>query len=229
MNSGKQDSSNETVVLNDTQKSILQEMGLSTNYEDLSFNQKDDIVAIDKMLTYIEKKYDVQFTYEGFEEESTASKQKLYVYPSSGVKGVDTVTVEETSDGYTDDYLNVAATDLMLMYSEDQLKQIITDSEIRAFPTVTSNSLPAVPKDISDLDGKVVVDLFVYVDGNTSDNEKLKKIEEQVKEWAGQHSFSGTGEMVLLKENLLSKLNMNNYTDYLMPDSYITRETINLK
>ena len=51
------------LVLNERQKEILEEVGLPTDAEKLDSSQQEAIIAIDEMLTEIEKKYNTSFCY----------------------------------------------------------------------------------------------------------------------------------------------------------------------
>ena len=51
------------VELNDRQKEILESEGLSTNYNSLNDEQKESIIKIEMLLTYLEDKYGEEFKY----------------------------------------------------------------------------------------------------------------------------------------------------------------------
>ena len=50
------------LVLNERQKEILEEVGLPTDAEKLDSSQQEAIIAIDEMLTAVEKKYNRSFS-----------------------------------------------------------------------------------------------------------------------------------------------------------------------
>ena len=52
--------------LNDRQKQILVENGLSDDWSKLNYEQKKSIMAIEAMLSYLENKYDKKFYYAGY-------------------------------------------------------------------------------------------------------------------------------------------------------------------
>ena len=101
-------SKEETVVLNQRQKDILEQMKLPRDYDSLTITQKNAIVAIEDMLSYLETTYDETFTYSGYFEASSAEEEHLVTECSIGE-----VTVFRSRENgqyfYTDDFAEVSA------------------------------------------------------------------------------------------------------------------------
>ena len=65
------------LVLNERQKEILEEVGLPTDAEKLDSSQQEAIIAIDEMLTAVEKKYNRSFSYSGYVEQGPLESEYL--------------------------------------------------------------------------------------------------------------------------------------------------------
>ena len=124
------------LVLNERQKEILEEAGLSTNPEELTSSQKRAIVAIDEMLCEVENKYNISFSYSGYIAPGPLENEQLIAYPADGNEEEDSFTVTRTKvDGkysYEDEYVNVVAKrrymTYILEYCQTQCKRLIVST-----------------------------------------------------------------------------------------------------
>ncbi len=127
------------VVLNQRQKDILSQMNLPKNYEELTIIQKNAIVAIEDMLSYLENKYDETFTYSGYYEASSAEEEHLTAVCSLGV-----VTVYRSRENgqysYNDNYLAISASPQYQEAISNYLAEFFEGGKYKVFSVVNSIS-----------------------------------------------------------------------------------------
>lgn len=103
---------NERVELTKRQIEILAQVGLPADYEALTPGQRNDIMAIEEMLCYLEQTYDLRPVYRYFVQGGSANDEALTVE-----MGGYTVTLSRRYDRtteeyiYTDDYRAVSSTE----------------------------------------------------------------------------------------------------------------------
>ncbi len=220
-------SNTESVVsLNQRQKDILAEQGLSTECTELLTSQKMAIVAIEEMLSYAEEKYNTSFSYAGYGAPGFLEREYMRAYPTSGDKETDCFTITKTDAGYVDDYINVAANAVFVSYVHDGIKTILPDTEVKVYAEITKTSLDEVPTADTELQGKLESSLMVFIDGADLSEQDFREFETDFKEYLTGHQLYGTAQLILLKADQLVYLTKYNYTDYLSEEYYTLRETL---
>ncbi len=217
---------NDEVVLNDRQKSILAENGLSTNYEELLPSQKLAIVAIEKMLVYAEEKYNMSFSYAGYILPSALDKEQTIAFPTDGDKESECFTITNTGDGYEDNFLSVVANSLFEDYISKGIKSFESETEIKVFAKITKTYLDDIPTSNTDFAGKIESSLCIFVDNATFKSGDLNNFINNFNEYMNDKKLYGIAQIILLKEGKIVYLTSYNYTDYLSKEHYISRETI---
>lgn len=212
--------------LNQRQKDILTEQGLSTEYTELSASQQKAIVAIENMLCYAEKKYNTSFSYAGYSAQSSLEKEHMRAFPSSGDKETESFTITKTDDGYEDDYINVAANEIFVSYVSEEIKTILPNTEIKVFAEITKTSLNEVPTEDTQLKGKIESSLWIFIDGATFGEENLNNFKTNFSEYLTEHQLYGMVQIILLKDGKIAYPTKYNYTDYLSEEYYAVRETL---
>ena len=214
------------VALNQRQKDILTEQGLSTEYTELSASQQKAIVTIEEMLVYVEKKYNTSFSYASYCAQSSLEKEHMRAFPTSGDKETDSFTITKTDAGYEDDYINVAANAIYVAYVCDGIKTILPNTEIKVFAEITKTSLVEVPTVDTDLQGKVESSLWIFIDGATFSGQDLTEFKTNFNDYLTEHQLYGIAQLVLLKDGKIAYPTKYNYTDYLSEEHYAVRETL---
>ena len=97
----------EEVILNERQKEILAKEGLSTNYDELNGVQQERIRNSERLLVYLEDKYNIPFEYVAYYSRTLLDPAALYAYPVEGKVEGFPVEVEIIGDEFIDDYLDV--------------------------------------------------------------------------------------------------------------------------
>lgn len=213
-------------TLNERQKSILSEQGLPTEYGELSSSQQRAIVSIEKMLLYVEDKYNTSFSYAGYSAASTLEKEHMRAFPTSGDMETDSFTITKSETGYEDDYINMAANKSYSNYVYEGIKKMIPDTEVKVFTEVTKISLLEVPTISSDFDGKVESSLWIFIDGATLTENNLNDFKERFIEFMKKHELYGIAQIIFLKEGEIAYLARYNYTDYLSDGHFVGRDTV---
>ena len=214
------------VSLNQRQKEILTEQGLSTEYTELSTSQQKAIVAIESMLCYAEEKYNTSFSYAGYSAQSSLEKEHMCAFPTSGDKETESFTITKTDAGYEDDYINVASNEVFVSYVSEGIKSILPNTEIKVFAEITKTSLTEVPTEDTQLNGNVESSLWVFIDGATFGEEDLSNFKTNFSEYLIEHQLYGMVQIVLLKDDKIAYPTKYNYTDYLSETYYSVRETL---
>jgi hypothetical protein len=214
------------VSLNQRQKDILAEQGLSTEYTELSASQQKAIIAIESMLSYAEEKYNTSFSYAGYSAQSSLENEHMRAFPTSGDKETDSFTITKTDKGYEDDYVNVATNAIFVSYVYDGIKTILPNTEIKIFAEITKTSLVEVPTADTDFQGKVESSLWVFIDSATFTGQDLSAFKADLNEYLTEHQLYGMVQLILLKDGKIAYPTKYNYTDYLSEEHYVERETL---
>ena len=212
------------IVLNERQKEILEEVGLPTEAEKLDGSQQEAIIAIDEMITAVEKKYNRSFSYSGYVEQGLLESEHLMAYPSDGNPRTDSFEVRKTDNGYEDDYMNVAIKDDYAKYVEEIITSNLHNEHIRVFTEIYTTELTSVPENKQDYKGKVSSwkAVFLYL----TDNDEIPKYVQSIQEILKNENLKYDCEVIFLKEDVIDKLTEYNYEDYLSSDYYVQKEAV---
>ena len=212
------------IVLNERQKEILEEVGLPTDAEKLDGSQQEAIIAIDEMITAVEKKYNRSFSYSGYVEQGLLESEHLMAYPSDGNPRTDSFEVRKTDNGYEDDYMNVAIRDDYAKYVEEIITSNLHNEHIRVFTEIYTTELTSVPENKQDYKGKVSSwkAVFLYL----TDNDEIPKYVQSIQEILKNENLKYDCEVIFLKEDVIDKLTEYNYEDYLSSDYYVQKEAV---
>lgn len=219
------------LVLNERQKEILEEVGLPTDVEELTYTQKSAIIAIDEMLTVVEEKYNRSFSYAGYVAPGLLEYEHLIAYPSDGARSIDCFEVRkvegENGAEYEDDYMLVAIRDDYAKYVEELISSNLHTENIKVFADIYTTELTDIPDNKEDYEGNVSSwkAVFLYVSDSNEISKYLELIQQVLEEKGVRHEC----EVIFLKENILDEIRWYNYEDYLSSDFYIERSTIEVE
>ncbi len=96
--------------LTQRQKQILADVGLPTSYADLNDSQRNDIMAIEDMLCYMEDTYKTMAVYKNFTQASLVNDETLTV-EMDGLNITVSRRYEKGQYIYEDNYMEMVATD----------------------------------------------------------------------------------------------------------------------
>ena len=218
---------NESVELNNRQKSILTKEGLSTNYNELSASQKSAIVSIESMLNYLEDKYDTEFVYVSYLSQSPTENEELTAYPL-GNKAF-SCKVTHTQNGYQDNYVLVATTDMYESYLISQIQNLTPGQNITVFTDLTKTTLNQVPETASELENTTEAAVWIFLDGSSFKQTEFNDFVNKTKNCLYQHKLFSTVQFVLLQKDRIKNLTKYNFEDFLSDEYIIEMQTIYIK
>ncbi len=224
----KASESTSVVKLTQRQKSILKDEGLATNYEELTYSQKQGIMAIEDMLIYLENKYDKEFKYLKYisPDNMENEKERLRACAVGGDPKVDSFDVCRTENGFEDNYMLVALRDDYTDYIKGLIVKELNYDKLKVFSDIYTTELEEIPQDKDSYKSNVSSwkGVYIYV-SDISDDEIMrhcKIIENMLK----RENIRYDCDVVFLKKDVLDKISVSNYSDYFQPDYCIERYTI---
>ena len=169
------------------QEELLEEMGLSGDYDELTDTQKSAVTSADDMLAYLEEKYGQEFCYLSYAPSGTLDKEHLEAYPADG-QPYDKVTVYRTYENgeysYEDDYENILARP----WYEDKVRAFAEEY----FPEKGIK----VYTDIRSIDGEVTEEnilenvsavTYVFTDDSVCSTEAYERFVDACGQWLKEH------------------------------------------
>ena len=186
---GTKEENDVRIELNDRQKKILQEVGLSQNPSELSYGQQRSIVEIERMLVYLENKYDKSFRYLGY---SNGLYEKRWLTACVEGTNSDTITVTVSREGkYVDDYPWVFHRKI---YDALLKEQILRNSEVKrvkVFSETGGADLQNIEKlSLEEIKGHILASTAVFI--FDCEEGTVKEISNMYKSWCTQNKFSGS-------------------------------------
>lgn len=160
--------------LTQRQIQILAEVGLPTSCEELNDSQKNDIIAIEEMLCYMEKTYNTTVEYKNFTQSSVLNDESLVVV----INGKDVTVSRCYEDGkyiYTDNYAEVEST-------EKYEKAIETFFASKGFEVKVYAEISEIKNGTDDLLSSANASVFVFVCGKKNQSE-LENLAEAYSAW----------------------------------------------
>ena len=126
------------VELTPRQCEILWSEGLPAEWDELTIQQQDSIVAIEELLTYLEKKYDKKFCYKGYKPASRlfGDEESLLAYAEGDDPETMSFVVTRDKRGIDhieDTYDWVLAMPEYQAETEDRVKDVLNGYEYKVF------------------------------------------------------------------------------------------------
>ena len=225
------------IVLNERQKEILEEVGLPTEAEKLDSSQQEAIIAIDEMLTEIEKKYNTSFSYAGYIAPGPLEHEELIAYPTEGSSG-DTFSVTRVKKNgkyvYEDEYVygvvEPVFQEYILKYCEGELgvKNVKVYSMVTKIKDedsiITNIKKGEIPLKEEDIDFNISGYSCIFVAGEKITEEVYDSFISNYKEWMTEHEIGHSSQFILLKAGNIGNVTEYNYTDYLSTEYYLCRD-----
>ena len=225
------------LVLNERQKEILEEVGLPTDAEKLDSSQQEAIIAIDEMLTAVEKKYNTSFSYAGYIAPGPLEHEELIAYPTEGSSG-DTFSVTRIKkngkyvyeDEYVNDVIEPIFEEYVLKYCEAELgvKNVKVYSMVTKIKDedsiITNIKKGEIPLKEEDIDFNISGYSCIFVDGEKITEEVYDSFISNYKEWMTEHEIGHSSQFVLLRGGNIGNVDRYNHTDYLSTDYYLRRD-----
>ena len=224
------------LVLNERQKEILEEVGLPTDAEKLDSSQQEAIIAIDEMLTEIEKKYNTSFSYAGYIAPGPLEHEELIAYPTEGSSG-DTFSVTRIKkngkyvyeDEYVNDVIEPIFEEYVLKYCEaelgvDNVKVYSMVTKIKDEDSIITNIKKGEIPLKEDIDFNISGYSCIFIDGGKVTEEAYDTFLTSYKNWTMGYELGDSAQFILLKEGNIENIERYNHTDYLTTEYYLRRD-----
>lgn len=215
-------------MLNERQQDILKEMGLSMEYEELTFSQQKAITTIEEMLVYAENKYNASFSYAGYVPKSSLEKEHMRAYPTNGDKEYECFTIVKNESGFEDDYINLLLQDEFSSYIMDEIQDIYIDYKMKVFTDITKTVLMAVPENKKDFDNNVESSMYIFLEKESSTTVNFETLTSHLESFLKSHNLYGMVRIIILKNDTIQYLTKHNYTDYFANEYCIAEDEVYL-
>jgi len=218
----------DNVILSERQIKILSDQGLSTDYNKLETNQKEAIVAIEELLKHLEDKYEIGFTYLGYNAEGVLEDEKLTAYPSDGDELIDIVTATRKGGEITDNYINIAIRPIYNDIIVNYMKQTFSDEDFRVFSSVNNSNITELPITAADISCNVAASNMIFFDSKNINDSEFDAFREAFIDWMKGNKYFGSNQLILLESGLVEYLSPYNYSDHLGGDQYSRRVSFSI-
>lgn len=218
----------EHMQLNDRQKRILKEMGLSTNFKELTDKQIANISRIEEILQYLDKKYNKEFEYAGYVEKSALEDEYLLAYSKDGNKNTEIFKVECSKNKFTDDYLNLLIRPVYENKMYKRMKCIVKNADLKIYSTIYESDITKVDFGEEDVTKNTKSSTMIFLSSENLNTEDYDSLYGKVKLILMKNQFSGNFQLLIYKKEYFNKLNREIYYAYLDENYYLYRKTINI-
>lgn len=213
----------ENTMLNERQKEILSEQGLPTEYDKLEWHQQKAIIAIDEMMSYLEEKYEVKFSYIGYIRAGAYEAETFIGYPSEGDKNLDIVRVTRGNNGMTDDYIEVVVRPIYNSILNDFINDSFEENAYRVYTTINAVDIEALPILPTDINGKVGASNDMFFDAAYITEAAFDEFIRAYEVWMKDNQFFSSNQFVLLENETVKYVSEYNYSDFFKGDKHSRR------
>ncbi len=183
----------------------------STNYEELRVEHRLAIRFIEDGLQYLENKYGERFVYHNYFPTGLLERKCLIAQlEETALKDPEADLIKvyfPTRDdpNYSDNYMIYVVTPIYLYQHPDD-----------------------VPDDIYAIDGKIGGTVRIFLDSSFMSEDEFDIFVENYKAWSIEHKMLAAGEFTLLNPNILEKMTVQSYINYVGKENYIKSHWYNL-
>lgn len=215
------------IELTQRQKELLEEMGLPADYDALTITQKNAIVSIEALLTYLEDKYGETFCYLSYAEAGALEEEHLKAYPASG-SPADVVTVyrsyEDGTYHYKDDYGNLQIRALYENKVKEFASQTFQETGIKVYSEIRDSGQSAAEREMTEENILQSVSALTYIfisDGSCTMAE-FDDFTEQCAQWLGDNCKGAASQICLrlTEKEQWEKIDEYSYEDSLRNDIF---------
>jgi len=213
----------DNVILSERQMKILSEQDLSTDYDKLEKHQQEAIVAIEELLKHLEDKYEIGFTYLGYNAEGVLEDEKLIAYPTDGDDELDIVEAIRKSGEITDNYIDVAARPILNKAATDYTSQFVDAKDFRVYTTTPLTTIKSLPIDSSDLSGNIYGGSDIFIGADSIKKDDFEEFTNKFGDWLKENRFYGSNDLILIESSSIDYLTEYNYQDNLASEKCLLK------
>lgn len=211
VNSNASNEGDKKMTLNERQISICEDMGLATNYDALTDQQKKCIVRIEELLQYLDNKYDTTFNYLGYKEAFAPVYQKetLEAYSDEFSEYEYTTLTVEKNGSFIDDYpfqfvKRIVRPDFM-EYMQENL-----DMKFKVYVIYGRTDIKDVSKiNKETLSGTTEVTCTAFVE--QSEDMSVSEIGDAIAEWYRSLGIYGNTTVIAINSETFDEITYDNY------------------
>lgn len=214
------------IELTERQIALLKEMGLPTDYEELSLNQKSAIESIEDLLCYLEDKYEQPFTYVGYIAGDALENEHLVAYPSDGSPD-DEIKVYRTYVNKVYRYEDNYATVLAKPFFEERINEFVSENinilNKKVFCKVTLANENVTKENVF---GNVAGSVYIFLDEAYCTQEEYQIFLDKCERFLSENS-SGMPYSIWVtrtEEIYLQTINKENFENKLSEDIHICKD-----
>lgn len=204
------------VVLNERQKQILKDNGLSEAYDQLTDSQKDAIVKIERVLCYLEEKYNHQFEYDGYVASGIDGQYVTVKIPDTQPEKIVTVDIsyEDGKYIYSDNYKELMAEDEFSKEVETFLSDYLHSGDFKVYVEI----LELKEKGDSVVERATACPVIFL--NNVYSESEVEAAAKAFAEWivAMKNKNGGGADFRILEKEDYAEVNEFNYKDYFGKD-----------
>lgn len=193
----------EALELTERQKALLEEQGLPTEYDKLTDTQKNAIVSVEALLTYLEEKYGEEFCYLSYAEAGPLEEEHLEAYPASGAP-TDVVTVYRTYEDetyhYEDDYGNIQVTPLYESVVRAFAAEHFSEDGIKVFSDIKALAQDTEAQSITEEDilQSASAVTYIFISENICTEAQFQEFKDDCAQWI-EANIRGTAAQICLR------------------------------
>ena len=211
VNSNASNEGDKKMILNERQISICEDLGLATNYDELSLQQQKCISRIEELLQYLDNKYNTTFNYRGYYEAFAPvyQKEKLEAYTDdTGEFEYTTLTVDDDGS-FADDY-PFQLVKPIVRYDFIEYMQKKLGREFKVFGVEGETEITDI-RDINKeaLSGTTVLSCTAFVE--QSDDLDVTETGTAIADWYNSLGIYGNTNVIAVNQGTLKNINYDNY------------------
>lgn len=204
----KKSEGGDKMTLNERQMSICEDLGLATDYEELTNDQKKSIVRIEELLEYLDKKYDTTFNYLGYNE-PFLQVETLKAYTNEFSEYEYTTLTVKDDGSFEDDYPFQYVKRIIRTDFADYLMQN-TGLNFKVYVVGGATEIIDVAKiDKTSLSGTTKASCTIFVEENSAIRKDV--ISNAISEWYKSLGIYGNTNVVVVNHSAFDKINFDNF------------------
>lgn len=220
-----------TVELTQRQKDLLEKMGLPTEYDQLTYSQKNAIVSTEEMLTYLEESYNETFCYLSYTAAGALEKEHLEAYPAAG-SPEDVVTVYRSFENgvyfYEDDYCNLQLSDMYESVVRSFAERFFPQGGLKIFCDIKNSAGEVSAGEVSEKNviQSVSAATCIFISGDVCTKEQMEEFSGQCAQWLGENSGGKPAQiwLRLTEPDEWEKIERSVYEEKLTEEIYISEK-----
>lgn len=209
--------------LDSWQIELLEAEGLSTEYSELTAEQKHFIDRVGEMINYLNQKYDAEFVYYDYEPPELLNSEKLYAYPkSTGIgNGKYLVTVKARNGGFEDDFHDFSVGELAEELINNWIHSYLGTDDYRYYSRVNACNIKMSEIENENFQWKYGASNIIFIKMDKYDFDELEKFAVNYAKFLYEHQISGTHRINVMNDWPNYEVSRNHGSEWYHEKEYI--------